>query len=474
MAGPGFAPDSETAFSPVVALAPPGPNRAARAVELLNRQLDFQRAIWFHPALDAPLEALVDQLPPRESTLIRASALYSDPSIPWQVPSARVHQISVSGAPRGSEYLYKLSRKYVPPESAEHMAGEFSLAPATATSDGAASVIGTLSGEMMSDTFPASAGVDLAAQALRQLHGDLKPPWDTKPGKFNHHDRAALARLHRDMPALAAKLDHYFIFYNVVDEFDSPDGPIVLLNLDVQVRRGALKKYPDLRDFYRQLAPIVTVQSDITDRAGHYWMRTRFAHGHLHVTLMDRDGMLTPFDDRDLPAGTSVELEKIAHGTYRTASSAVMSHLGMTFGLGNLAFKTDYRRDGDRLLAVSTMDTVPELIAPPGIHKVIDLLAGEFLRVMAHGDGGFRSIFSSGPVQSGLYAYSVNVMGEFEYSPTLEFLARIGDEMADKHNEQVRLEEREFGEELFDAFESDYNHARPSIIALDRGQAHPQ
>jgi hypothetical protein len=53
------------------------------------------------------------------------------------------------------------------------------------------------------------------------------------------------------------------------------------------------------------------------------------------------------------------------------------------------------------------------------------------------------------------------------YSPTLELLARIGDAIANEHNDKVRAEERAFGEELFDALVADYNDARPAILGLD-------
>jgi hypothetical protein len=46
-------------------------------------------------------------------------------------------------------------------------------------------------------------------------------------------------------------------------------------------------------------------------------------------------------------------------------------------------------------------------------------------------------------------------------------LARIGDAIAQAHNDKVRIEERAFGEELFDAFVADYNNARPAVLALD-------
>jgi len=81
-ANAGFAPDSRTLFAPILYLAPPGPARASRAIVILNRQLDFQRKISFHPKLAPALQDVLDQLPPRQSTMIRAAALYSKPAIP--------------------------------------------------------------------------------------------------------------------------------------------------------------------------------------------------------------------------------------------------------------------------------------------------------------------------------------------------------------------------------------------------------
>jgi hypothetical protein len=468
---PGFAPDSETIFAPILELAPPGPGRAARAIAIFDRQLAFQRAISFHPELDDALTGVVEKMPPRESTLIRASALYSQTDIPWQQLKDGAHQISVAGAPRSAVYLYQLTNKYVSPQSPGHLAGQFTVTPVPRPDAETSSVTGALGGELLMNTYPASAAVDLAAAALTQIHGNLKAPWDTAPGQFNDHDRAALARFHREMPALAAKLDHYLIFHNVLDEFDGPGGPIVLFNADVEVRMDALEAYPHLYAFYRKVAPVLVAESAIEDSAGNYWMRTRFARGRMHLTFMDRDGLLTAFDKNGRPAGASVALGGIERGSYRTKAAVRVYRLGMVFGLDNLGFTTDYRRDGDSIVAMSTMNAVPDLIAPPGIHKVIDLIAGEFLRVMAQGHGGLTSTFASRRTAEGLDRYALGFTGEFEYSPTLEFLARVGDAIADQHNETVRVEERKFGEELFDAFASDYNRARPRILALDAAKA---
>ncbi|MGA3229995.1 MAG: hypothetical protein ABSD51_08625, partial [Candidatus Binatus sp.] len=309
--------------------------------------------------------------------------------------------------------------------------------------------------------------VDASADALREVHGGLEPPWDSSPGAFNHHDRAALDKFHRQMPHLAAKFDLYFKFNNLLDEFNSPAGPIVLFNVDAEVRQDALKKYPLLYDFYRKVVPAVTATSAILDSHGNFWMREAFDHGHIRFTMMIRAGLLTPFNAAMQPAGDGVALNEIARGSYRTLASVQVTSLAMNFGLANLGFATDYRRDLGSVTFVNRMDAVPQLIAPPGVHQVMDLIAGDFLRALAAGNGGMNSKLSSRLLPNGTYDFSGGVTAQLNYSPALELLARIGDAIAQKHNDRVRAEERAFGEELFDAFVADYNDARPAIIALD-------
>jgi hypothetical protein len=140
----------------------------------------------------------------------------------------------------------------------------------------------------------------------------------------------------------------------------------------------------------------------------------------------------------------------------------------MNFGLANIGFTTDYRRDSGGVTFDNRMNAVPQLIAPPGVHQVMDLVAGDFLRVLATGNGGLNSKLASRPLPNGAYDFSGGFTAELNYSPTLELLARIGDAIAQEHNDQVRAQERAFGEELFDAFVADYNDARPAIIALDK------
>ena len=467
-AGPGFAPDDESPFTILLQLAPPGPNRASRAIAIFDRQLDFQRKISFHPDYGASLQAVIDQMPPRQSTLIRAAALYSKNEIPWSDTADATHMISVTGRPRAADYLYTLAPKYASPEVPQHFSGMFALRPAARSGDNSVgSVVGTLAGELMVDTYGLGQLADTAAAAMTQIHGDLKPPWDTEPGNFNHHDQAALARLRRQMPHLAAALERYLRFNNVVDEFQSPAGPVVVLNLDVEARLDALKKYPKLSEFYRKLIPTVTATSAVYDSSNNYLMRTEFKGGHIRVTLMNRGGLLTPFNGQMRPAGDGIALNEIEHYSYRTVAAGYVRSLAMNFGLSNISFVSDYKRDADGATLTNHMNTVPELVAPAGIHKVMDLIAGEFLRVLATGSGGMNSVLSSRRTASGAFKFAGAVTAEFDYSPTLELLARIGDAIAKEHDTQVRKEERALGEELFESFVADYNDARPALLALD-------
>jgi hypothetical protein len=470
-AAPGFSPAGQTMFAWVVQFAPPGPNRAARAIDAFSRQLAFQRKIAFHPLLDDNLQKVVDQLPPRQSTLIRAAALYSRHDIAWNELPDGVHQISVSGQPKGSDYLYSLTHKYVAPQVPTHMAGAFTLKPNGKSSDGdVTSVIGGLGGELVTDTYGAGAMIDAVSGLLREIHGGLQPPWDTAPGEFNQHDRAMLARLHQQMPAFSERLEQFLKIDNLIDEFDDRGNPVVLFNLDAEVRPDALKPFPHLDRFYRKLASALHAQSAIVDEHGNYWMLTKFESGHIHVTFMDRAGMLVPFDAGYRPAGPGIVLSRVMDGRYRTHTSVLIRRLGMNFGLDDLDFATTYRRTPQSVELENRMDAVPDLVAPPVIHGMMLYIAGEFLRVMAQGDGGFRARFASERTPEGLYRYALGIRGEFNYSPTLEFLARVGDAIAEAHNQQVRTEEREVGEQLFDAFVTDYNNARPAILALDTNQ----
>lgn len=466
-----FAPGDQTLFAPVVQLAPPGPARAARAVAILDRQLVFQRKIWFHPEFDPALERVLDEMPPRQSTVIRAAALYARRSIPWSEQPDGTHQISVVGGPRASDYLYQLTTQYRSPERSEHFSGRCALRAADgSTASPPASVTGTLGGELLIDTYDFGALVDVVAAALAQCYGDLGPPWDAAPGGFNQHDRAILDRLHREMPHVASKLDEYVRFDNVRDEFQSPGGPIVLYNLDVEPRPDALRKYPRLADFYRTVVLAVTAQFAVLDADGNDWLRSGFDRGHIHATFMVREGRLTPFNASLQPAGEGVALNAIDQGSYRTLAAVRVTRLHMNFGLANIGFTTTYRRDPEAVVFESRMNSVPELVAPPGIHQAMNLVAGTFLRVLATGHGGLAAQLTSRRLPSGMYQFGGTASAEIEYAPALAFLARIGDALADEHDAEVRAEERALGEELFDAFVADYADSRAAVLAIDDGR----
>ncbi len=465
---PGYAREDQTMFAPALQVAPPGPHRAQRALAVLDRQFAVQQKITFHPQYSPALLALLEVLPPRQATLIRAPALYSREDIPWDLLPDGSHEVSVAGQPREADYYYTVMRNYRSPELAQNFSGAFALKPTKTQSNGTmSSVVGTLGGEILLDTYGVSAWVDVGAQMLRYVYGDLKPPWDSVPGKFNHHDAAVLARIKREMPAVYERITHYVTIANVVDEFDSPDGPYVLCNFEGEIKADSLKPFPDLHAFYQRVIPALRAESAIVDAQGRYWLRTRFEGGGFQTTFMNRAGLLVPFDDNYKPVGDGVALDKISYGSHRTTARVLTRRLGMTFGLANLGFTAEYRRDGETLAYRSSMNRVPDLIAPPVIHQMMHFVAGEFMRVLAEGTGGLTATLASRRLASGMVHLQGGMTGEFSYSPTLEFLARIGDAIAEEHDWKVRADERKLGEELFKAFLKDFRNARPQILALD-------
>jgi len=465
---PGFAPDNESPFLPVIQLAPPGPNRAARAVAIFERILALQRKVMFHPEFAESIDPMLDHLSPRQSTLIRAAALYSDSDVPWIVQPGGIHQICITGEPRGADYYYSLAHACDVQAPMDHFLGTFSLKPIVAGNDGKiSSVIGNIGGQMTVDTVGLGGVIDAGAATLRYDHGDLKAPWDTVAGEFNHHDRAALELFHRQTPHIAAVCDRYADYRNILDEFDSPSGPVVLFNLDFDVRRDALEKYPHLKKFFDQLADSVSARSAITDPQGNFWAKFAFDHGRIRVTFMDRSGLLAPFDANYRPAGAGIAIEKMNGGNYHTTASVRVTALGMDFGLDNLSFATEFTREAHEVKFENRMDSAPVLIAPPGIHKVIDIIAGQFLQTLATGSGGMRTHARSNDSGDGAIKLEAGSHAELAYSPALGFLARIGDALAEAENDNVRSEERALGQEFFDAFVADYNDARPAILSTD-------
>ncbi len=143
---------------------------------------------------------------------------------------------------------------------------------------------------------------------LRELYGSLTPPWDTAPGQFNQHDRAALAHFARDMPALSGLVGHYLQIHNVLDEFSGPSGPWVLFNLDFEIRDDALAPFPYLHAFYRDFISRVEAESVITRQRGSPMgargIKSGPDHRHVHFAPWDAhaDGPRATAGGSALPA----------------------------------------------------------------------------------------------------------------------------------------------------------------------------
>jgi hypothetical protein len=477
---PGFTPENQNLLSPILHLAPPGPDRNARSLQAFDRFLGFYPKIAFDFDLTPQLRQLIKKLPVRQSTLVRAASFYSRDDIPWSKLPPDIHYLAVRGQPqRAGGYLYSLAPSSSPPEGAGDFRGWFGLRPALPT-DGAIpqSVIGDLGGELQLDAFGAPATVDLIAAVLREFYGDLAAPWDSQLGQFNQHDAAALRRLDRDTPALAAEVNRYFEFSNILDELPPPttgpckgDSPLVVFNLDARVRLQALHPFPHLASFYSRVAPIVSAQGSINDDRGDQWLDFDFDRGRIRMRFLVCSGALVAAkpafaDDRVVPTGDPAVLDQVTDGHYHSVSSARVHRFGMDFGMQNVDFETEYRREGDRVKIENRMRLPAEIVAPAGLRQLSQLLAGRFMDTLARGNAGHGvdARFSSTPIGTDGTLLTWETQAELFYSPTLEFLARIGDSIADAHNESVRDDERRLWQEIYGAIVSDYQRARPLLL----------
>lgn len=465
---PGFAPPQRTLFAPILRLAPPGPRRAERAMVLLDRQIEFQfKAL--RPEFSPPLEALTDKIPARQSTMIRAASYYSRTDIPWRKLSDGTREVCVEGYPSGANLYLTTAPECAKPNEPFRLGGFFALKPPPGVKavQPLSSVIGTFGGELQTNTFGLGALVDAVASGINETYGDMRPRWDTERGIYNHHDVASRDRFRRDLPTLDEKLQHYFKFDNILDEFDGPGGPWVLFNFIGEVKTDALKKYDHLYNFYTRIAPIIRVGFDVIDGKGNYWMRGSFDRGTINLVFMIRNGRVCAFDASYQPAGEPLALDRIARGANRSRAWARVTRLGMDFGLEDVSFTNYFTRNGGDVTFNGRMDSVPQVIAPIGVKQAATMVAGEFMRTIAQGCGGMHSQLSSHDGE-GKVLLTTDVSAQFMYSPTLEFLARIGDSIAAANNAEVRKDERKLGEELLNAFVTDYNNARPQLLALDR------
>lgn len=464
----GFAPATEPILAPLAYLAPPGRNRAARSLALLDRTLVLQRKLAFHPVLGPRLRRLVDKLPPYQSALVRAASLYSRTDLGWSERPPDVHYIGVAGQPGAHDYLFSLAPAPQPPVRPGDLAAVFALRPAGPLDDAGPGVIGEFDQELAVDGFAAGAMVDLLAGLLRQVYGDLRPPWDSAPGAFNQHDRAALARLARDLPASAERLRRFLKFANLLDEMKDGSGPLVLFNLDATVREESLAPFPRLRVYYRATAPRLEARMALDDGRGHQWLRLGFERGRLRIMFLLRNGMLAPLSLA--AAGEPVALERLEHGHYRCAASLRVRQMGMEFGFDNLTIETDYHRSPSSLRLASYLSATPDLIAPPLMHGLLRMLGGEFMGTLTGGNHGrgLAAAFSSGRQPGGKLLLRFNLEGEFRYSPALDFIVRVGDALAGPPDAAIGEEAYRLGEELFDTFVADLRAARPTLLALDR------
>ena len=245
----------------------------------------------------------------------------------------------------------------------------------------------------------------------------------------------------------------------------------MVANLDAQIRPRALERFPHLASFYRHIAPMVSAHSSIDNDQGDRLLDFDFDRGRIRIRFLVCAGALVaarpPFPaGLAAPVGDPVALDQISHGRYRSRTSGRVHRFGMDFGLQNIDFATDYRRERDIVKIESRMTAPPELVAPPGIRQISLLLTGRFMEALARGNHGrgVNARFSSTPTGVGGTLLTWESQAELTYSPMLEFLASIGDSIAQAHNQLVREDEQRLWREVFEAIVSDYQRARPSLL----------
>lgn len=387
-----------------------------------------------------------------------------------------VHFLAVDGHPEGATYVYTLSNRSDPPHQPGHLEAVFRVIRQPPEGPPPVkSITAELNGSLyVSDALVPVRGMDAALGFEREIYGTLAPPWDEKPGVFNRHDRAALARLQRDLPATSERLEHYLKIHNLLDEFAGPSGPWVLFNFDAEVREAALAPFPHLHAFWREVAGRVDAQTVVRDETGRRWLLSGFHRGRITLTFILRGGMLAPMDAKMEPAGAPLPIEQIRAGRFYTESAVSVQRFGMRFGLSGIRFVTAYvNRDG-AIRFDSHMTTVPRLVAPPIIHRLTILLAGEFLETIARGNGG-RGVaisLSALPGPQGGTMLAESLSAELRNASALALLARMAAAFAPAYGEQVREEQRRLTAEFFDAFESDYRRSRPILLGTT-GCRHP-
>jgi len=301
-----------------------------------------------------------------------------------------------------------------------------------------------------------------------EIYGSMAPPWDGLPGVFNQHDRAALGRLQRDLPATAGLLNHYFNVDNLLDEFSGPSGPWVLVNIAAAIRPDAMSPFPHLRRFWLDAARHLATDIVVRDERGRRWMIAGLHRGRITFTFMLQRGMLAPMDAELRPAGPPLAIEQIRAGRFYLEGKVSVQRFGMRMGLSGVRLEFTYSNRGGAYGLDSHMTGVPTLIAPPVVHRLTMLLAGKYLETLAHGNGGqgIATTFSAQAGPQGGTMLCGSIGAELRDAPTLALLTRIASALAPNYGSQVREEQRRLMGEFFDAFDSDYRRARPLLLRV--------
>jgi hypothetical protein len=462
----GFAPPRQNLFAPLIDLAPPGNCQSALAafeqIVALNRQMTL------NPAFSPQLQSVIDKLPAPETIPIQMTALYASPDIPWQTSKPDRHYLDLKGRPDGPDYRYGLAQSFDAPNQPGDSEGIVELEPASGRDRQRDSVEAKVKASLyLSGRLTPERAMAAALDFGREVYGTLAPPWDDRPGSFNAHDRAALARFRRDIPALSERVNHYLEIHNLLDEFADASGPWVLFNLNAEIRDGALAPFPHLQRFYRTIAARVRSRSIIRDDAGNRWLLTGYDRGKITVTFILRRGMLTPMTAELKPAGPPLFRDRIRSGRFYVENSVSVQSLGMRFGLTGIRFVNTYVNHDGAIEFHGQMTDVPRLIAPPVIHKVTMLLAGQFLETLAKGnDGqGVVNTFAALPNPRGGTMLEGTFSAELRNAPALALLARMAAALAPAQDQRVRDEQRRLMSEFFAALDSDYRRARPALLS---------
>ena len=461
-----FAPPAQNLLAPLLCLAPPG--KPDLALEAFERIHDLDRKLILHPALAPNLQTVLDKLPAPEVIPIEMGSLYADSDIPWMFDPPDVHFLAVEGRPEGSNYLYTLSDRTDLPDQPGHLAAELKVIPQRRDRVAPVqSVTAILNGSLyISNAMDPDRGLDAALGFAPEIYGTLAPPWDEKPGVFNQHDDAAIARLQRDLPATFERLEHYLKIHNLLDEFSGPSGPWVLFNLDAEVREATLAPFPHLQAFWHELAGRLDAQTVVRDEMGRRWLLSGLHRGRITLTFILRQGMLAPMDSESEPAGAPLPIEQIRAGHFYAESTVSVERFGMRFGLTGIRFATTYTNREGAIRFDSHMAGVPRLVAPPIIHRLTMLLAGQFLETIAKGNNGrgASTSFSALPGPQGGTMLAGSFSTQLRDAPALALIARMAAAFAPAYDDQVRQEQRRLTAEFLDAFESDYRRSRPVLL----------